>query len=141
MFIVFDLDGTLALTEHRSHHLQNDPKDWRGFYAACDRDAPCWPIINTMESLIACGHDVEIWSGRSDEVWQPTFDWFVRHGVTLPTILMRAEGDHTPDDRLKKQWLDACGRKPDLVFEDRARMVAMFRGEGIVVAQVAPGDF
>ncbi|MCY1644410.1 MULTISPECIES: hypothetical protein [Methylorubrum] len=43
MFVVFDLDGTLALTEHRAQ-VPNRPgkeKDWRGYYAACDRDGPC----------------------------------------------------------------------------------------------------
>jgi hypothetical protein len=49
MFVVFDLDGTLALTEHRAHFLKrpSKEKDWRGFYAACDKDQPCHPIIWT----------------------------------------------------------------------------------------------
>lgn len=43
LFVVFDLDGTLALSEHPAQVL-NRPgkeKDWRGSYAACDRDEPC----------------------------------------------------------------------------------------------------
>jgi hypothetical protein len=40
MFVVFDLDGTLALNEHRQHFVDRPvgQKDWRGFFAACDRD-------------------------------------------------------------------------------------------------------
>jgi hypothetical protein len=36
MFVVFDLDGTLASIEHRRHHL--DRKDWKAFFAACVDD-------------------------------------------------------------------------------------------------------
>ena len=34
MFVVFALDGTLALTEHRADFLNwpGSTKDWRGFY-------------------------------------------------------------------------------------------------------------
>lgn len=34
MFIVFDLDGTLADCEHRIHHITKEPKDWRAFFEA-----------------------------------------------------------------------------------------------------------
>lgn len=141
MFVVFDLDGTLALTEHRSHFLTGETKDWRGFYAACDGDEPCVPLLEIMWTMIECGHRVEIWSGRSDEVLEKTENWFELHQWPIPFMKMRAEGDHTPDDILKKRWLDECSQRPDLVFEDRARMVKMFRDEGIVVCQVAPRDF
>lgn len=70
MFVVFDLDGTLALTEHRAHFLKrpSKEKDWRGFYAACDWHEPCQPIIRTLLALHNTGAEVQIWSGRSDEV-------------------------------------------------------------------------
>jgi hypothetical protein len=140
MFVVFDLDGTLALTDHRAHFLQQQPKDWRGFYAACDQDQPCQPIIQALLSFDDDGHDVEIWSGRSDEVKDKTRAWLAVHGLRNIPIRMRAEGDHRPDHVLKAKWLDE-GRAPDLVFEDRASMVAMYRARGIVCCQVAPGNF
>lgn len=142
MFVIFDLDGTLSLTEHRYRFLTGVTKDWRGFYAACDGDAPHGPIIETMRAMVAVGYRVEIWSGRSDEVSDKTKAWFAKYGVPpVSRVLMRKEGDHTPDDILKLRWLDECDAKPDLVFEDRARMVRMFRDQGIVCCQVAPGDF
>lgn len=141
MFVVFDLDGTLALTEHREHFLKREPKDWRGFYAACDGDPPCLPLISTALALNSAGASVEIWSGRSEEVRDKTLDWLGAHGL-LPWVglRMRPEGDHQPDTKLKAAWL-AEGKRPDLVFEDRASMVEMWRSHGIVCAQVAPGNF
>jgi len=38
-------------------------------------------------------------------------------------------------------WLDECDMKPDLVFDDRASVVTMWRENGIACAQVAAGDF
>lgn len=141
MFIVFDLDGTLALTDHRAHHLAGPVKDWRAFYAACDGDAPCKPIIAALRGLMVTGHRVEIWSGRSAEVRDKTRAWLCEHGMPAVNIRMRPEGDHQPDTTLKAAWLAAADQRPDLVFEDRASMVAMWRSHGIICAQVAEGDF
>ncbi len=141
MFVVFDLDGTLALTDHRTHFLTGEKKDWRGFYAACDKDDPCWPIIHTARALMVVGHRVEIWSGRSGEVADKTLVWLCANGLAAVNIRMRKEGDHRLDTVVKAEWLDASDRKPDLIFEDRASVVAMWRERGIVCCQVAPGDF
>jgi beta-phosphoglucomutase-like phosphatase (HAD superfamily) len=144
MLVIFDLDGTLALTEHRAHFLQQQPKDWPGFYAACDQDVPNLPIIEVLHALRHEGHDIEIWSGRSDEVAEKTMEWLEKVDLGPVRIRMRAEGDHQPDYSLKAGWLseiEKMGAKPDLVFEDRDSMVAMYRARGIVCCQVAPGAF
>ncbi|WP_407523660.1 hypothetical protein [Methylobacterium oryzisoli] len=142
MFVVFDLDGTLALTDHRAHFLDrpSKEKDWSGFYAACDRDEPCHPIIRTLLALHATGAEVEIWSGRSDEVADKTRAWLDAHGLGSIPLRTRPVGDHRPDTVLKAEWLDE-GRTPSLVFEDRATVVQMYRSRGIVCCQVAPGEF
>lgn len=140
MKVVFDLDGTLANAEHRVHHLTGEVKDWRAFYAECDKDEPVVPIVETLKAFVAAGHEIEIWTGRSDEVAAPTIDWLVRH-VGFIRLQMRKEGDHQPDTTLKASWLEQASVKPDLVFEDRASVVEMWRSHGIVCAQVAPGQF
>lgn len=139
LFVVFDLDGTLALTDHRAHFLEGETKDWRGFYEACDKDEPCHPIIAVARAMMVIGHRVEIWSGRSGEVANKTREWLCTNGLAALNIRMRAEGDHQPDTTLKAGWLQHG--KPDLIFEDRASVVAMWRSHGIVCAQVAPGEF
>ena len=141
MFVVFDLDGTLANTDHRAHLVDRalGKPDWRAFYAACDQDAAHWHIIHVLTALVEGGHRVEIWSGRSDEVRDKTEAWLSAHGLDAVPIRMRREHDYTPDDVLKHTWL-ADGR-PDLIFDDRSKVVAMWRAEGIPCCQVAPGDF
>ena len=150
---IFDLDGTLALIEHRRHFVERPrvEQDWKAFYAACDKDAPNDPVIDTMERLREAGADIWIFSGRSDEVREKTIQWlanqttFMTWDLDGPMLTMRAGGDYTPDDVLKKRWLDGMliGDKARLVavFEDRDRMVKMWRSQGIACFQVAPGEF
>lgn len=154
---IFDLDGTLALISHRRHFVdrENNKKDWKGFYAACDKDQPNEPVLKVMESL-RCFADVWIFSGRSDEVRSQTVEWLVKHTSfassdfdsafgTQDVLTMRSEGDYTPDDVLKRQWLDSMlyedrGRLV-AIFDDRDRVVKMWRDSGVTCFQVAPGEF
>ena len=155
---IFDLDGTLALIEHRRHLVERerDKQDWAGFYAACVDDDPNQPVIDTMERLRRAGADVWIFSGRSDEVRMQTVDWLCRHTSfmhsdfdsafgTQDVLTMRAEGDYTPDDVLKRQWLDGMlvddRRRLVAAFDDRDRVVKMWRDAGVTCFQVAPGEF
>mgnify|MGYP006921288161 CR=1 FL=1 len=145
---IFDLDGTLALTEHRQHLVQCDKPNWTAFFAACVDDDPNEPVIDTLLRLLDSGADVWVWSGRSSEVMDQTKDWLADqlggygHGVPLT---MRFEGDYTPDEELKAAWLDSLPaydrRRLVAVFDDRDKVVAMWRSKGIPCFQVAPGSF
>jgi len=138
-FYVFDLDGTLADCAHRLPYLEM--KDWRGFFAACPDDTPIWPTLGILRALHESGNRIEIWSGRSDEVRLETEDWLIRHGVPQTVkLLMRTAGDKRPDDEVKREFLWGGGL-PDVIFDDRSRVVSMWRSEGIPCFQVAPGDF
>lgn len=139
MFYVFDLDGTLANIDHRLHHLEH--RDWRAFFAACADDEPIQATLGVLASLWRAHHQVEIWSGRSDEVREQTATWLVKHGVNSHVeLVMRAAGDHRPDDVVKREFMDQRGR-PDVIFEDRSRVVEMWRAAGIACFQVAAGEF
>jgi hypothetical protein len=148
---IFDLDGTIALIEHRKHILAWESRDkWRHFYAACDKDWPNDPVINTMERLRHAGAEIWFFSGRSDEVRAKTTEWLCKHTSFLSweldtALTMRAEGDYTADDVLKKSWLDGMlvddRRRLVAAFDDRDRVVAMWRAAGVPCFQVAPGEF
>lgn len=147
---IFDLDGTLALLEHRRHFIADKrAQRWDAFYAACVDDAPNPNVIRVMESLRRFA-DVWIFSGRSDEVRSQTTEWLAKHTSFSPweldTVLqMRREGDYTADDELKKQWLDSMliddRKRLVATFDDRDRVVRMWRDQSITCFQVAPGEF
>ena len=58
---------------------------------------------------------------------------------------MRTDGDYTPDDELKEFWLNKLNgggfSRLVAVFDDRNKVVAMWRRHGVRCFQVAPGDF
>ena len=153
---IFDLDGTLANAEHRIHHISGETKDWRAFFAASEHDEPITAAIATMGALQRGGAECWIWTGRSDEVRAQTIAWLARHGVMTFTVwkkfghaperfLMRKAGDHRPDHELKYEWLTYLEpperNRLTAVFEDRARVVQMWRDAGVPCFQVAPGEF
>lgn len=148
---IFDLDGTLALIDHRRHFVEGPSPDWTAFYAACVNDKPNQPVLAVMRALYVLGAEVWVFSGRSDEVRDETIDW-LRYYSIIPRselegayLQMRPQGDYTPDDQLKRSWLHAMlpedRARLVAVFDDRKKVVDMWRSEGVACFQVAEGDF
>lgn len=141
--VAFDLDGTLANIENRLSLIRARVPDWRAFFRACTGDEPIHHMIAVLQALYLAGHRIEIWSGRSDEVRNETEQWLSCHKIPYHIVRMRQEGDHRPDHLIKSEWLDALpeDERPHLAFDDRTRVVEMWRNRGIPCCQVAPGDF
>lgn len=149
---IFDIDGTIALIDHRRHILDevDDSNRWRRFYAACDKDTPNDPVIKTMESLRITGAEIWFFSGRSAEVRNKTVAWltdntsFMSHDLGA-ILVMRDEGDYTADDTLKRSWYERMliqdQQRLIAVFDDRDRVVKMWRDVGVACFQVADGEF
>jgi hypothetical protein len=126
--------------------------NWKSFYEACDQDEPIKETIEILINCILSGRKVEIWSGRCESVREKTMDWIQKNLFTVyrlranlmmedPTlkIKMRPIGDYTPDDQLKERWLDealAEGKKIDFVFDDRPKVVKIWKRRGIFVFDV-----
>lgn len=159
---IFDLDGTLADLKHRRHFVERpsfnlfDPKEriqankpwkpnWDAFHAACVDDTPIDAIIDVLACVRHNESDVWIWSGRTSTVSAKTFRWLQDHHIRFDQLKMRPAGDYTPDDQLKESWLHALSPEDRarlvMVFDDRQHVVDMWRRNGVVCAQVAPGDF
>lgn len=137
MFVIFDLDGTLANIEHRTHFVRGGNRDWKSFFAACPFDRGVPHVIDTFNAHVVAGHKVRIWSARSDVVRTETEIWLSDMGID-PCYLqhMRAADDSTPDVELKRFWLSQEHERPSLVYDDRQRVVDMWRAEGIPCFQV-----
>lgn len=145
---VFDLDGTLAIIDHRRPLVECKDPDWKAFYAACVDDLPNPPVIRIFHELMRAGYEMVIASGRSSEVFNQTVAWLWQY-IDFPVnqqlrLIMRREGDTTPDDELKRMWLHDGSiprERVAFVFDDRDKVVAMWRNEGLTCFQVAPGAF
>ena len=143
--VIFDLDGTLANIEHRLHFIKGDKKDWDGFFAACVGDKVNLPVATIWQSLENASHEMWIFSGRSDQVEEETRKWLLDNYFWPDKLLMRKEGDYQPDDELKESWFNGLtdiDRGGILcVFDDRKRIVDMWRKNGLTCLQVAEGNF
>lgn len=142
---IFDIDGTLADSSHRLHHILKQPKDWTAFFADCPDDTPIRHMIEVAKRLYEPGGIGIVYvSGRSDQFRTQTEAWLSEHGLPPGPLYMRKAGDHTDDNLLKIELLRqlrADGYEPIMAFDDRSRVVAAWRENGIPCAQVAAGDF
>jgi phosphoglycolate phosphatase-like HAD superfamily hydrolase len=141
---LFDIDGTLADCSHRLHHIQASPKDWRTFFAECKGDFPIPHMVKLATVLCDADQEIVYVSGRSDECRDETVAWLIRNGLPESALYMRKAGDYRADDIVKGELLDqiiADDWQPVMAFDDRDRVVKMWRERGIPCAQVAAGDF
>jgi phosphoglycolate phosphatase-like HAD superfamily hydrolase len=144
VYVIFDLDGTLSLDDHRRDYLTDrTPPDWRAYFDACGLDEPNRAAINTLRALVNDGNAVSIWTGRIERTRQITEMWLKTHlgeDVFDKILLkMRPDDDFRSNAELKGDWLEKANRKPDLAFDDMERSVQMWRSYGIPCFQVAPG--
>jgi hypothetical protein len=120
--------------------------DWRAFYEACDKDVlikPVAEIWNNYEDEIYLNiSNIYIWSGRCESVRKKTIQWLednlfrIGYGCWDSILKMRPIGDSTPDEVLKEKWLDEAleqGKTIKMVFDDRPKVVKMWRRRGIFV--------
>jgi len=149
---MFDLDGTLANCLHRQElataaRIASAPeqrsKKWNEYFEQCHLDTPYQDVVALLQTLRQ-STTVIILSGRSDSVRMKTQEWLLTHvGGGLP-LHMRPAKDHSPDDFMKERMYNKYV-KPFYnvlgVFDDRDRVVAMWRRLGLRCYQVQPGNF
>ncbi len=145
-----ELDREMDCTHCRSGRDRSFRPNWHEYFRQCVHDLPNWPVLNTMGMLYRSGAEIRIWSGRSEDVRNESVDWLYKFSNFSTThieriLKMRPSGDTTPDDVLKAQWLDALKRTDRerllCVYDDRQKVVNMWRAKGVACFQVAPGDF
>ena len=152
-WVIFDLDGTLAdIEDRRKKSVKDNGKmDWDTFFDPenIQLDEPNHSVIEMANALKSQGHKIAILSGRSKATKQVTTEWLRFHGVPWDVIKLRPTNHpwkFMPDEKLKKGWLDDLwpdNKKDNIicVFDDRTKVVNMWRENGLDCFQVAPGDF
>lgn len=81
-------------------------------------------------------------SGRSEEHRQQTIDRLAQQGVNYHDLILRKDYDRRQDSVVKREMLANIDKSRILfVVEDRSRVVEMWRSEGLVCLQCAPGEF
>jgi len=155
--VIMDIDGTLANAEHRMHLLpanrciQRDTAEgrlrtdeaWREFLAAAVNDVPNREIV-TLNNAMAQHALIFVVTGRGEEDREVTQRWLAAAGVEYDRLYMRPAGDRRQDCAVKKEILDTIrgeGFEVIMAVEDRKRVVAMWRANGVRCLQVCEGDY
>jgi hypothetical protein len=138
--IIVDLDGTLALGRFGDSGRRG-PFDW----GRVGEDDPNPDVIEIV-SVLSRMYTTIIVSGRSIDCCEETMDWLKREapGVSWDLLYMRKAGDFRPDEIVKEEiYRVSIEGLYDVVavFDDRDKVVGMWRDLGLTCMQVAPGNF
>jgi len=140
--VIFDIDGTLADVSERIHHVSKKPKNWNAFFAGMAQDKAIHSMVRLCNILHASGIQIILCSGRSEEHRAQTVAWLAQQGVNYHALLLRKDKDRRSDTEIKRELLATLDKSKILfVVEDRSRVVEMWRSEGLVCLQCAPGEF
>ena len=162
-WVIFDLDGTLADLEKRrklcsieqGQNLSKGKKmDWDCFFDPKNipLDEPKQDVILMAQALAEMGYKIAILSGRSYACDEMTRWWLAKHNVPWNILKLRPTKHpykYMPDEKLKLQWFneifvdseDMDEAEVVAVFDDRDKVVNMWREIGLTCMQVAPGNF
>lgn len=140
--ILCDLDGTLANLDHRLHFIKDKKyANWDSFFATCSQDTPNPWCVELLKAMKSRGFKVLIVSARSRVVLQESREWLDNVGLDFAEmVLVRPEKDSTPDQVLKKKWLDSFGKERILfVVDDRDKVCKMWVAQGLQVLNCGQG--
>ena len=123
--------------------------NWEVFFDPknIDLDQPNDAVIKMAQTLKDAGNRIVILSGRSKATKDATKAWLNKFNVPFDVLKMRPTDGGLKwmkDDLLKKKWLDDLFPNTDdiiCVFDDRNKVVQMWRDNGITCFQVADGNF
>jgi FMN phosphatase YigB (HAD superfamily) len=140
--VIFDIDGTLADVSERIHHLQKNPKNWKAFFRGMAQDRAIRSMVRLCNILHQTDVRIVLCSGRSEEHRTETVQWLEKQNVKYHELRLRPDGDRRSDVMIKREMLSGIDKgKVLFVVEDRNRVVQMWREEGLVCLQCAPGEF
>lgn len=148
--VICDLDGTIADSEHRLHHIKQKPKNWRKFNDLAYDDNVIDDIHFLVRSLWLSGCKIVVATAREESGREETERWLycsdkANMSGIVEKVYMRPKGDYREDsivkiDRLLPQIL-ADGHNIFLIIEDRSQVVSAWRNAGFRCLQVCEGNY
>ncbi len=140
--VIFDIDGTLADISERIYHIKEKPKNWNAFHEGMAKDKAILSMVQLRNILYTSGVHIILCSGRNERHRPETVEWLSRQGINYHELLLRKDEDYRPDSVVKHELVQTLDKSKILfVVEDRSRVVEMWRSEGLVCLQCAPGAF
>jgi hypothetical protein len=129
-----DLDGVVADTRHRLHHLQTRPKNWDAFFDEARADAVL-PEGFEVARTLAVQAEIVYLTGRPERCRADTEDWLREHDLPPGRVLMRRAGDRRPGAMVKVGIWRRLSRTHRLVMavDDDPKVIEQAEKAGIPV--------
>lgn len=140
---IFDLDGTISNDWQRVHFAKKG--DWDNYNKLTNIDYPFKDVVRLMYCIERLGYRIIILTGRPGSKRKETKDWLRSHNINCHRLIMKTkELLDMPTDEWKKQiYLDDLKENYSVygVFEDRDKLVDMWRELGLTCFQTKNGEY
>ena len=151
-------DCETIVVMHPPYGEPNWKPDWESFFLPelVMKDELIMTVFNVLMNVCEDGNkQLILTTGRMEKHRAITIEWLDRNGICtlldtwdepdqdlLGSLLMRQDDDYRDDAIIKEEMLMKIGPENVFcVFEDRKRVVDMWRRHGLTCFQVAEGDF
>ena len=135
--IICDIDGTLAIHNGRSpYDLTKVSEDGFNYHL--------WFLIKDQNIIFLSGREGKKQVREDTVAWLKKYTGIMNDEFYTDRLFMRAEGDNRKDDVIKAEiYTYIIEPHFDIiaVFDDRDRIVKMWREKGLFTCQVNYGDF
>ena len=140
--IVCDIDGTIADGTHRQHHLHGEKKDWKSYFSELSGDTLRKEVV---DSVLKLSIEANAWpilvSARPETYRKETEEWLLDNNIPYHNLIMRGAHDKREDSMVKEEIYNKYLKHYNIikVFDDRPRVIRMWRKHGIDVEDVGNG--
>ena len=145
--VIFDIDGTLANCDHRRKYVDGTlVKDWEAFRRYMSADPVHEHVRRLYRMYLMNDWTILICTGRLEADRDMTTTWLMKAGISgYVQLMMRPDAERfRPDWEVKQDMLHQIldeGYTPVCSFDDRNRVVQMWRDNGVPCFQVNDGNF
>jgi len=110
MYVILDLDKSLADSSHRENLIASEPRKWEEYYSSYNigKDAPVAGSKEALEKIKELRHTVVVLSDRPEEARDGTRLWLLEtYGLDLPEdyLILRRGGNMLTSTEYKRQQL------------------------------------
>lgn len=146
---IFDLDETLCNTQHRMHHIISGDYDYCSYNNRMRLDT----IYDDAKRLYLdvhenCNTAMYISTARPFAFWISTQKWLNENGIHISSdcLYMRDDYDDRTDSMVKEENLKKIRSlhpegTPIIAFDDRDKIIRMYRSQGVTALQIRKGEY
>lgn len=144
MFVILDLDKTLADNSHRAHFVEKEPMNWDAFLSPglVAQDTVVPGVERVLEKFAELKLDLVVLTGRTEDLRDTTMRWLLEKlGISLVDdhLLMRSSGNMLTDAEYKREQLLNFKQgiedksTPFLIIDDDSQATEMLSAYGVVL--------